>query len=97
MSFQAERELLGALLKGGGRLFGARVELSWPDGLPYPEEELRSIGENWAPHDGPEWVRADVEFCHVAVPCGRELDSSHSCGRHGFQAAQASGEAVHTS
>jgi hypothetical protein len=93
-----ERELIGDLLKGTGILFGRRVELSWPDGLPYPKEILRSIGEQWAPRTGARWVvRSDAGFCDTMVPCGHELDSSGSCDRHGRQETDISGNAAQPS
>ena len=46
-----EARIIGSLLKGDAHLFGKRVELAWPDGLPdgMTEDELRRIGEQMAP------------------------------------------------
>lgn len=43
-----ESEIIGSLLCGTGTLFGARVELSWPDGLPegFTEETLKDFGRS---------------------------------------------------
>ena len=47
----ADREqakVIGSLLVGGAMLFGKRVEIAWPDGLPngMTEEHLKVIGQN---------------------------------------------------
>jgi hypothetical protein len=78
-----ERRIVGGLLKGGCRIFGARVELSWPDGLPYSftENELRDIGEQMTAGE-PQWILADAEFCAAAARCGKVLVNGE-CERHG--------------
>lgn len=45
---ERESEIIGGLLRGTGTLFGARVELSWPDGLPkgFTEETLKDFGRS---------------------------------------------------
>jgi hypothetical protein len=81
-------EAIGSLLKGGTLVFGKRVELAWPDGLPggMTEDDLRRIGEHWAPQeDRPQWVRADARFCTVRVPCAHVLKDGE-CEWHGRQA-----------
>jgi hypothetical protein len=52
-------KIIGALLTGRATLFGARVELLWPDGPPagWSEADLLATGERWwapAPTDRPE-------------------------------------------
>ncbi len=77
-------QVIGGLLRGGSLLFGKRVELSWPDGLPkgMTEDGLRVIGAEMAPFGRPEWVRADAEFCGVTGRCGAPLVDGE-CYRHG--------------
>jgi hypothetical protein len=78
-----EKQVIGGLLKGGSMLFGARVELAWPDGLPtaFTESELRDIGA--AMTEGlPSWVPADAEYCAATVRCGKVLVNGE-CERHG--------------
>jgi hypothetical protein len=52
-------ETIGALLRDDAMLFGKRVKLAWPDGLPSGETEasLRELGENWCPEaqERPFW------------------------------------------
>lgn len=45
---QEETRIVAALLTGGCYLFGKRVELSWPDGLPdgISEQTLRDMGKS---------------------------------------------------
>ena len=79
-----EREIIGSLLMGGSLLFGKRVELAWPDGLPggMDQEALRSIGEEMAGPGFARWVAAAEEFCFIQVPCGKPL-ANGECSRHG--------------
>jgi hypothetical protein len=52
-------EIIGVLLRDDAMLFGRRVRLAWPDGLPsgYTEASLRELGENWCPvpQERPFW------------------------------------------
>jgi hypothetical protein len=45
---RAQSKVIGSLLIGGTILFGKRVELAWPDGLPngLTEESLKDVGQN---------------------------------------------------
>ena len=79
------QEIIGGLLAGGATLFGKRVEVAWPDGLPegMDDELLRSIGQHWVSAAlFPQWIRADADFCKVMVQCGKEL-AGGKCDRHG--------------
>jgi hypothetical protein len=90
MSGYSEREIIGALLKGGSLMFGKRVELTWPDGQPrgMDEDTLHRIGEQWAPlADRPQWARADAAYCTVRVPCAHVLTNGE-CEWHGRPAAE---------
>lgn len=60
-----DQRLIGMLLRGGAFMFGKRVELTWPEGLPdgMTEDDLRRIGEHWAPDLPPGtygWTRQQV-------------------------------------
>ena len=52
-----EREIIGALLKGGCYLFGKRVELAWPDGLPdgMTQADLEAMGKTMTPQPAVQW------------------------------------------
>lgn len=45
---EAESKVVGSLLVGGSLLFGKRVELAWPDGLPtaFTEQSLKDFGRH---------------------------------------------------
>lgn len=45
---RVQSKVIGSLLVGGTMLFGKRVELAWPDGLPngLTEESLKDVGQN---------------------------------------------------
>lgn len=61
---RTEQQVIGALLRDDALLFGKRVKLTWPDGLPVGETEasLRELGENWSPvpQERPLWERVPV-------------------------------------
>jgi hypothetical protein len=61
---RTEQQVIGALLRDDALLFGKRVRLTWPDGLPAGETEssLRELGENWSP------VPQERPFWEVARP-----------------------------
>ena len=82
-----EMEIVGALLKGEASIFGVRVELTWPEGLPMPEDELRHIGEQWAPKDPwQQFFPANTRFCDATVRCAQVL-ADGKCSYHGERPA----------
>lgn len=60
VSGSAETQVIGAMLMGRATLFGKRIEILWPDGMPHgmTEAELRALGERWAPTMSQQWVPA---------------------------------------
>lgn len=80
---QAVTRILGGLLRGDSRMFGERVVLSWPDGLPpgYTDEDLRSLGARWCA-DPSALVLADAPRCMRDVVCGEVLEDGR-CPAHG--------------
>lgn len=80
-----DQEIIGALLGGGCTLFGKRIELAWPDGLPggFSEETLLRIADEWkSPGLMPHWVPVAAARCQEASVCGRLL-TDDCCAVHG--------------
>lgn len=84
----AEREIIGALLKGGCMLFGRRIELAWPDGPPPGMDagRLQDIGRAMSTGNAdspPRWIPAAARHCEAAITCGQLLDGDGKCSTHG--------------